>query len=1102
MKPFLMSVVSSSDLWLYLSSTGGLTAGRRNYNNALFPYYTDDKIHEAHPVTGPTTIIRVKDNHKMQLWKPFSICEKGLYRMERKLYKNIPGNKVIFEEINFDLQLRFRYAWMGSDLFGWIRKSMLTNLSGKPIEADVCDGLLNILPWGITRETQSMMSTLMDAYKVCEYLPESKMALYYLSSIPVDRAEPSEALRTNTVWSTGLEPDMMVLSHGQLSNLQQGGKAEAESKMVGQKTAFLLNTKLRLEAKGGKNWYIAADVAKDISDVLSLQNLIGNAKDRATLVEESIIHDTGKLSDMVARADGKQKTGDPLNDCRHFSNTLFNIMRGGIFENDYQVQLKDFLDHLRNSNRAVWRKYRDAFARGVEVMELQELIQFARSQNDADIFRLTLEYLPLSFGRRHGDPSRPWNYFDIRVKNPDGSPSLNYQGNWRDIFQNWEALGFSFPYFLSGMITRFLNASTADGYNPYRITRDGFDWEVPEPDNPWASIGYWGDHQINYLLRLMEMQEKFFPGSLSDYFNDRNYVYAQVPYRIRPYSEILADPQDTILFDTELHLRLIERSKAEGNDGKLYRPKDGRIQKAGFMEKILVSLLTKLSNFVPEAGIWLNTQRPEWNDANNALTGNGTSMVSLYHIRRFVNFLQGLIQQSHCPEFVMAKEVFVFQQAVTEVFNQHTHLITKGFSGNQRKTMTDLLGQAGEAYRECVYDGFSGQDNKLPRQSLIDFCGMVLKFLDQAIESNRRPDNLFHSYNLLDFRDDSIEINHLSLMLEGQAAILSSGYLSPARTLSLIKSLFSSDLWRADQQSFMLYPFRNLPGFLDKNTIPREKTQQSELLQQLAAANNTDIICRDEAGGVHFNASLKNANMLKKALNRLPEDIDRDLISRGTPVVLGIYESVFNHRFFTGRSGSFYKYEGLGSIYWHMVSKLLLSLGERIIDFATEESGQPPLPELKKHYYRIKEGLGLHKKPEDYGAFPTDPYSHTPLMMGAQQPGMTGQVKEDILSRFNELGLIVKNGKIHCIPVLLRDEDFSEKGEALFSFCGIDMKWQKGRQGGLEVVIQPQSPSPLTLRQSSGAAGQPPTSGARPSLPALQLGIPEEISEKIFRRRF
>ena len=44
-----------------------------------------------------------------------------------------------------------------------------------------------------------------------------------------------------------------------------------------------------------------------------------------------------------------------------------------------------------------------------------------------------------------------------------------------------------------------------------------------------------------------------------------------------------------------------------------------------FTEKILATGLSKLSNFVPEGGIWMNTQRPEWNDANNALVGNGVS---------------------------------------------------------------------------------------------------------------------------------------------------------------------------------------------------------------------------------------------------------------------------------------------------------------------------------------------------------------------------------------------------------------------------------------------------------------------------------------------
>ena len=39
----------------------------------------------------------------------------------------------------------------------------------------------------------------------------------------------------------------------------------------------------------------------------------------------------------------------------------------------------------------------------------------------------------------------------------DGSKILDYEGNWRDIFQNWEALAHSYPEFIESMIHKFLN---------------------------------------------------------------------------------------------------------------------------------------------------------------------------------------------------------------------------------------------------------------------------------------------------------------------------------------------------------------------------------------------------------------------------------------------------------------------------------------------------------------------------------------------------------------------------------------------------------------------------------------------------------------------
>ncbi len=79
---------------------------------------------------------------------------------------------------------------------------------------------------------------------------------------------------------------------------------------------------------------------------------------------------------------------------------------------------------------------------------------------------------------------------------------------------------------------------------------------------------------------------------------------------------------------------------------------------------------------------------------------------------------------------------------------------------------------------------------------------------------------------------------------------------------------------------------------------------------------------------------------------------------------------------------------------------------------------------LAAAYYDIRAGIGFNKSPGVYGAFPTDPYSHTPKGQGAKQPGMTGQVKEEILTRFGELGLRVQDGAITFDPVLLRPEEF------------------------------------------------------------------------------
>jgi hypothetical protein len=52
MPPFLISLASDSDHWMFISSNGGLTAGRVSPETSLFSYITVDRIYESTPHTG------------------------------------------------------------------------------------------------------------------------------------------------------------------------------------------------------------------------------------------------------------------------------------------------------------------------------------------------------------------------------------------------------------------------------------------------------------------------------------------------------------------------------------------------------------------------------------------------------------------------------------------------------------------------------------------------------------------------------------------------------------------------------------------------------------------------------------------------------------------------------------------------------------------------------------------------------------------------------------------------------------------------------------------------------------------------------------------
>ncbi len=653
---------------------------------------------------------------------------------------------------------------------------------------------------------------------------------------------------------------------------------------------------------------------------------------------------------------------------------------------------------------------------------------------------------------------------------------MDYQGNWRDIFQNWEALAWSYPEFVEGMIYTFLNATTADGYNPYRITLEGIDWEVPEPDNPWANIGYWSDHQIIYLLKLMELSAEVHPGELAKKLDQAVFSYANVPYRIKPFKDLIVNPYNTIHFDEDLEEAIEAEVAAFGTDRKLLTDAKGKVIHRNLVEKLMTLLLAKLTNFVPEGGIWMNTQRPEWNDANNALVGKGLSVVTLGYLYRFNAFFIALLKTQSTSNFHVSAEVARLFDSVARIFRQFQPLLAGTFSDDERYQILSALSIAGSEYRDGVYDhSLSGDFATIAVKDLLAFLEIIQRYIAHSLNANKREDNLYHAYNVIRFGDKSIGIKHLDMMLEGQVSILSSGSLTGTEALDLLESLQQSPLYTPEQNSYILYPDKTLPTFLEKNNIPEKDLENLDLPALLAKKQDKRLFIKDQKGVFHFSGHIHNERDVQNALASLQEQSEfQELVSKEEEKIVSLFEKVFQHSEFTGRSSTFFAYEGLGSIYWHMVSKLLLAVQENV--FACEDSNVTlKLLENIEIYVLV---WVLNKTPDaSVLQAPIFPYTKG---QGARQPGMTGLVKEEIIARLGELALTAVDGCPVFDPILFgskrivvqpatfmlmwkahRTVDVPANAMA-YTYCQTPIVLQMGKESEIQIVYKD------TQRKSKG----------------------------------
>ena len=662
----------------------------------------------------------------------------------------------------------------------------MTNYGANDVEITVIDGLSDFLASGVDDRTHLAYSCLTDAYKVSELTTSNQLLVHRMVASLVDEAIPLECLKATVIWSCGWDDATVLIQQSDVEKFLNESSYESADFSRGLRGCYYNAGLIKLSSQEAKSWSIIADIDKTQSDVAALTIALQNKDTLWESVIEDIAKGRNALEELIQASDGLQICSEEIVSTYHRANVLFNIMRGGVFSDNYLVAKNLLKSYVAKHNGKLDTTDLSIIDSLSEEFNYNELVS-ATMKGSVDLQRICNEYLPLVFSRRHGDPSRPWNRFNIKTKDEMGNPIVGFQGNWRDIFQNWEALAWSFPYYNDAFIHKFLNATTADGYNPYRITDNGIEWEEPDPNDPWASIGYWGDHQIIYLLKLLEFTEALKPNSLNALMNNDLFVFADVPYEIKDFSFLEENPNHSIYFNETRNETILQRASMIGADGKLVHDANDQMVRANLFEKLFIPLLVKLSNYIPNGGIWMNTQRPEWNDANNALAGFGTSMVTTYYISRYLDFMGSLLvegQELKC--FASLKSLM---NELSEVFEKDPQEINK--DSHMRYQAVEKLGKAGERYRKNIYQGNFGLKEDIKIGEIKIFIQNVQNHLQVATRANLRSDGLYNAYNILhlDAQEKLASIEYLGPMLEGQVAVLSSKALSAKEAKALLESL-------------------------------------------------------------------------------------------------------------------------------------------------------------------------------------------------------------------------------------------------------------------------------------------------------------------------
>ena len=169
------------------------------------------------------------------------------------------------------------------------------------------DGCRNILPACVDADFQNNNSVLLDAYKKTDLDAESNLALFAVSSIVTDKAEPSEGLFANVCWFS--TEDTILISPDSASDFSKSGKIAPVSVVKGKRPSAYICKEIELAPQSSESWYQVFDTRLDAVKISLLKKELSDRAVLAKALEKDITAGKELMETYITEADGFQKNG-------------------------------------------------------------------------------------------------------------------------------------------------------------------------------------------------------------------------------------------------------------------------------------------------------------------------------------------------------------------------------------------------------------------------------------------------------------------------------------------------------------------------------------------------------------------------------------------------------------------------------------------------------------------------------------------------------------------------------------------------------------------------------------------------------------------------